>query len=147
MRESDWSSDVCSSDLASARSGVSKTNWDDEAVNMEPLFKTLIDEIPAPQGDMEGPLQFMVTTLDYDNFIGKIAVGRIVRGKMKTNQQVAIMNGESTRKAKIGRVYTYNGLNRVETDEAQMGDIIAFAGIDDIKIGRASCRERVCQYV
>ena len=77
--------------------------------NMEPLFKTLIDEIPAPQGDMEGPLQFMVTTLDYDNFIGKIAVGRIVRGKMKTNQQVAIMNGESTRKAKIGRVSTYNG--------------------------------------
>jgi len=120
---------------ASARSGVSKTNWDDEAVNMEPLFQTLIDEIPAPQGDMEGPLQFMITTLDYDNFIGKIAVGRIVRGKMKTNQQVAIMNGESTRKAKIGRVYTYNGLNRVETDEAEMGDIIAFAGIDDINIG------------
>ena len=66
---------------ASARSGVSKTNWDDEAVNMEPLFKTLIEEIPAPQGDMEGPLQSMVTTLDYDNFIGKIAVGRIVRVK------------------------------------------------------------------
>ncbi|WP_295260429.1 GTP-binding protein, partial [Veillonella sp.] len=120
---------------ASARAGVAKTNWDDEAVNMEPLFKTLIEEIPAPQGDLEGPLQFMVTTLDYDNFIGKIAVGRIVRGKMKTNQQVAIMTGESTRKAKIGRVYTYNGLNRVETDEAEMGDIIAFAGIDDINIG------------
>ncbi|MDU7144701.1 MAG: GTP-binding protein, partial [Veillonella sp.] len=100
-----------------------------------PLFETLIKEIPAPQGDLEGPLQFMVTTLDYDNFIGKIAVGRIVRGKMKTNQQVAIMTGESTRKAKIGRVYTYNGLNRVETDEAEMGDIIAFAGIDDINIG------------
>ena len=79
------------------------------AVNMEPLFETLIEEIPAPQGDLEGPLQFMVTTLDYDNFIGKIAVGRIVRGKMKPNQQVAIMTGESTRKAKIGRVYTYNG--------------------------------------
>ena len=120
---------------ASARAGVAKTNWDDEAVNMEPLFETLIKEIPAPQGDLEGPLQFMVTTLDYDNFIGKIAVGRIVRGKMKTNQQVAIMTGESTRKAKIGRVYTYNGLNRVETDEAEMGDIIAFAGIDDINIG------------
>ncbi|MFQ9011214.1 MAG: GTP-binding protein [Veillonella atypica] len=117
------------------RAGVAKTNWDDEAVNMEPLFETLIKEIPAPQGDLEGPLQFMVTTLDYDNFIGKIAVGRIVRGKMKTNQQVAIMTGESTRKAKIGRVYTYNGLNRVETDEAEMGDIIAFAGIDDINIG------------
>ena len=120
---------------ASARSGVAKTNWDDEAVNMDPLFETLINEIPAPEGDIEGPLQFMVTTLDHDNFVGKIAVGRIVRGTMKPNQQVAVMNGEITRKARIGRVYTYNGLNRVETDEAKMGDIIAFVGIDDINIG------------
>ncbi len=120
---------------ASARSGVAKTNWDDEAVNMDPMFEVLINEIPAPEGDVDGPLQFMVTTLDYDNFVGKIAVGRIVRGTMKTNQQVAIMNGEATRKGKIGRLYTYNGLNRVETDEAQMGDIIAFVGIEDINIG------------
>ncbi|MDU7872006.1 MAG: GTP-binding protein TypA [Veillonella sp.] len=103
---------------ASARSGVSKTNWNDEAVNMEPLFKTLIDEIPAPQGDMEGPLQFMVTTLDYDNFIGKIAVGRIVRGKMKTNQQVAIMNGESTRKAKIDDINIGETVADAENPEA-----------------------------
>ena len=77
----------------------------------------------------------MVTTLDYDNFIGKIAVGRIVRGKMKPNQQVAIMTGESTRKAKIGRIYTYNGLNRVETDEAEMVISLRSLGIDDINIG------------
>lgn len=120
---------------ASARSGVAKTKWEDEAVNMDPLFETLINEIPAPEGDVDGPLQFMVTTLDYDSFVGKIAVGRIVRGTMKTNQQVTIMNGESQRKGKIGRIYTYNGLNRVETDSAQMGDIIAFIGIDDINIG------------
>lgn len=120
---------------ASARDGIAKLSMDDEGKNMDPLFQILIKEIPAPSGDIDGPLQFMVTTLDYDDYVGKIAVGRIVRGRMKTGQQVAIMNGESTRKAKIGRVYTYNGLNRVETDEAAMGDIIAFIGIEDINIG------------
>ena len=120
---------------ASARSGVAKTNWDDEAVDMQPLFETLIKEIPAPEGDAEGPLQFMTTTLDYDNFIGKIAVGRVVRGKMKAGQQVVVMNGEETRKGRIGKLYTYNGLQRVETEEALVGDIIAFAGIEDINIG------------
>ncbi len=120
---------------ASARDGIAKLSMDEEGTNMDPLFKVLINEIPAPNGDIDGPLQFMVTTLDYDDYVGKIAVGRIVRGRMKAGQQVVIMNGESTRKAKIGRVYTYNGLNRVETDEAAMGDIIAFVGIEDINIG------------
>ena len=120
---------------ASARDGIAKASIEDDSTDMTALFDVLIKEIPAPQGDIDGPLQFMVTTLDYDDFVGKIAVGRIVRGRMKTNQQVVLMNGESTRKGKIGRVYTYNGLNRVETDEAGMGDIIAFVGIDDINIG------------
>ena len=120
---------------ASARDGIAKASMEDDSTDMTALFDVLIKEIPAPQGDIDGPLQFMVTTLEYDDFVGKIAVGRIVRGRMKTNQQVVLMNGESTRKGKIGRVYTYNGLNRVETDEAGMGDIIAFVGIDDINIG------------
>ena len=120
---------------ASARDGIAKASMEDDSTDMTALFDVLIKEIPAPQGDIDGPLQFMVTTLDYDDFVGKIAVGRIVRGRIKTNQQVVLMNGESTRKGKIGRVYTYNGLNRVETDEAGMGDIIAFVGIDDINIG------------
>ena len=120
---------------ASARDGIAKASMEDDSTDMTALFDVLIKEIPAPQGDIDSPLQFMVTTLDYDDFVGKIAVGRIVRGRMKTNQQVVLMNGESTRKGKIGRVYTYNGLNRVETDEAGMGDIIAFVGIDDINIG------------
>lgn len=120
---------------ASARDGIAKASMDDEGKDMQPLFEVLLKEIPAPQGDIDGPLQFMVTTLDYDDYVGKIAVGRIVRGRMKPNQQVVIMNGESTRKAKLGRVYTYNGLNRVETDEMAMGDITAFVGIEDINIG------------
>ena len=120
---------------ASARDGIAKASMEDDSTDMTALFDVLIKEIPAPEGDIDGPLQFMVTTLDYDDFVGKIAVGRIVRGRMKPNQQVVLMNGESTRKGKIGRVYTYNGLNRVETNEAGMGDIIAFVGIDDINIG------------
>ncbi|MBS4914323.1 MAG: translational GTPase TypA [Veillonella sp.] len=120
---------------ASARDGIAKASMDDEGKDMQPLFEALLREIPAPQGDIEGPLQFMVTTLDYDDYVGKIAVGRVVRGRLKNGQQVVIMNGESTRKAKIGRVYTYNGLNRVETDEVAMGDIAAFVGIEDINIG------------
>ena len=119
----------------SARDGIAKASMEDDSTDMTALFDVLIKEIPAPEGDIDGPLQFMVTTLDYDDFVGKIAVGRIVRGRMKPNQQVVLMNGESTRKGKIGRVYTYNGLNRVETNEAGMGDIIAFVGIDDINIG------------
>ena len=120
---------------ASARDGIAKASMEDDSTDMTALFDVLIKEIPAPEGDIDGPLQFMVTTLDYDDFVGKIAVGRIVRGRMKPNQQVVLMNGESTRKGKIGRVYTYNGLNRVETNEVGMGDIIAFVGIDDINIG------------
>ena len=120
---------------ASARDGIAKASMEDDSTDMTALFDVLIKEIPAPEGDIDGPLQFMVTTLDYDDFVGKIAVGRIVRGRMKPNQQVVLMNGESTRKGKIGRVYIYNGLNRAETDEAGMGDIIAFVGIDDINIG------------
>lgn len=120
---------------ASARSGLATTNMDKAPVDLEPLFEVLLEEIPAPTGDMKGPLQFMVTTLDYDDYVGKIAVGRIVRGTMKSGQQVTILNGESTRKAKLGRLYTYEGLKRIEAQEAGMGDIVAFIGIEDINIG------------
>ncbi len=120
---------------ASARSGLAKTRMEDEAVDLEPLFQVLLKEIPAPKGDVEGPLQFMVTTLDYDDYVGKIAVGRIVRGKMKSGQPVTILNGESIRKSKIGRLYTYEGLKRIEAEEAGCGDIVAFIGVEDINIG------------
>ncbi|MCH4166566.1 MAG: translational GTPase TypA [Megasphaera sp.] len=120
---------------ANGRDGIAKYSMDDESTNLEPLFKTIIKYCPCPKGDIDGPLQFMVTTLDYDDYVGKIAIGRIVRGKMKPNQQVVITDGESQRKAKIGRVYTYEGLKRVEQPEATMGDIGCVIGISDLKIG------------
>lgn len=120
---------------ASARSGIAKMRMEDEDKDLEPLFETLLREIPAPKGEANSPLQFMVTTLDYDEYVGKIAVGRIVRGTMKNGQQVTILNGENMRKGKIGKLYTYVGLKRVEAADASIGDIVAFVGIDDINIG------------
>lgn len=120
---------------ASARAGVAKLSMDDSNDTVEPLFQTLLDYIPAPEGDMEAPLQIMVTTLDYDDYVGKIAIGRIVRGFVRYGQPVAIMNGDQVRQDKIGRLYTYNGLARVETNDAKMGDIVAITGFKDINIG------------
>ena len=120
---------------ANGRDGIAKYSMDDDSDNLEPLFKTIIKYCPCPKGDAEGPLQFMVTTLDYDDYVGKIAIGRIVRGKMHPNQNVVVTDGEGQRKAKIGRVYTYEGLKRVEQDEAAMGEIACIVGIPDLKIG------------
>ncbi len=121
--------------FAAARDGIAKLNMEDEGTDLNPLFKVIIDEIPAPNGDAEGPLQVMVTTLDYDEYVGKVAIGRIVRGTIRAGQQVVITNGESQRRAKIGRLYNYQGLKRTEINEASVGEIIAIVGIEDIKIG------------
>ena len=121
--------------LAAAREGIAKLSMDEDSDNLEPLFKVLIREIPAPKGDLEGPLQIMVTTLDYDEYVGKIAIGRIVRGKVSGGQNVVIMNGETETKSRIGRLYTYEGLKRVETKEAACGDIVAMMGLDNVNIG------------
>lgn len=120
---------------AAARAGVAKINMEDDSTNLEPLFSLLVDEIPAPQGEMDGPLQIMVTTLDYDDYVGRIAIGRVIRGKAANGQQVLVLNGENQRKAKLGRLYTYQGLKRTEVQEVALGDIVAITGLDDVNIG------------
>ncbi len=124
---------------AAARDGIAKLNMADESDNLEPLFKLLIEEIPAPQGEIDGPLQIMVTTLDYDDYVGRIAIGRVIRGKVTNGQQVVILNGEIERKGKIGRLYTYEGLKRTETQEVGLGDIVAITGLTDVNIGETIC--------
>lgn len=121
---------------AAARSGIAKLSMDDESDNLEPLFELLLREIPGPKGDLEGPLQMMVTTLDYDEYVGRIAIGRIIRGKIVNGQNVVVMNGDQTTKAKIGRLYAYQGLKRAEVPEADMGDIVAVTGLADVSIGQ-----------
>jgi GTP-binding protein len=118
-----------------ARAGIAKINMEDDSDNLEPLFNLLIAEIPAPQGEMDGPLQIMVTTLDYDDYVGRIAIGRVIRGKATNGQQVLVLNGEIQRKAKLGRLYTYQGLKRTEVQDVALGDIVAITGLDDVNIG------------
>ncbi len=120
---------------AAARAGVAKLNMEDDSDNLQPLFDLLIAEIPAPQGEMDGPLQIMVTTLDYDDYVGRIAIGRVIRGKATNGQQVLVLNGEIQKKAKIGRLYTYQGLKRTEVQEVALGDIVAITGLDEVNIG------------
>jgi len=120
---------------AAARAGIAKLNMEDDSDNLQPLFELLVAEIPAPQGEIDGPLQIMVTTLDYDDYVGRIAIGRVIRGKATNGQQVLVLNGEVQRKAKLGRLYTYQGLKRTEVQDVALGDIVAITGLDDVNIG------------
>ncbi len=121
--------------LCSARNGIAKLSMDEESDNLEPLFKVIVDTIPAPNVDLEAPLQMLVNTLDYDDYVGRIVVGRIVRGTIHNGETITLMNEESNRKAKIGRLYSYQGLKRIEVQEAGAGDIVALIGLPDASIG------------
>ncbi len=120
----------------SAREAVAKYDLKDDSDNLKPLFDTIIESIPAPEGDDDAPLQMIVTNLDYDDYVGRLAVGRIVRGKISGGQQVSIVKKDgSVQKKKIGLVYQYEALKRTESEGASIGDIISVSGIPDIEIG------------
>ncbi len=119
----------------SARDGIAKIEVEDESDNMEPLFRTIIERVAPPQGYMDQPLQMLVTTLDSSEYVGKIAIGKIERGVIKKNQQVSIISKDSTKNGKISNLYVYDGLRRVETEEASLGEIVAISGVGDINIG------------
>lgn len=120
---------------ATARAGIAKMAMADESENLLPLFECIERTIPAPQGEIEGPLQVMITTLDYDDYVGRIAIGRVVRGRIASGQNVTILTGETQEKAKIGKLYTYEGLKRTEVKDAALGDIIAMIGLESVNIG------------
>lgn len=121
--------------LTSARNGIAKFSMEDESDNLEPLFRVILENIPAPDVDTEAPLQMLVNTLDYDDYVGRIVVGRVVRGTIHNGENIMLMDNSSNRKAKIGRLYTYQGLKRVEVDEVAAGDIVALIGLADANIG------------
>lgn len=121
--------------LTSARNGIAKLSMEDESDNLEPLFRVILENIPAPDVDIEAPLQMLVNTLDYDDYVGRIVVGRVVRGTIHNGENIMLMDSSSNRKAKIGRLYTYQGLKRVEVDEVAAGDIVALIGLADANIG------------
>lgn len=121
---------------ASAREGIAKLEIDEESSNMEPLFNTIVEKVDAPKGYPEEPLQMLITTLDTSEYVGKIAIGKIVRGTIKKNQNLSIVRKDgSTTNFKASNIYTYEGLKRVDADTASIGDIIAVSGIGDANIG------------
>ena len=120
---------------AIARDGIAKLDLDEESDSLEPLMDLLIKEIPAPQGDVEGPLQMMVTTLDSDEYVGSVAIGRFMRGKIKEGQNVVVISGDGETKERIGKVYVYQGLKRMEVSEAEHGEIVAITGLPSASIG------------
>ena len=119
-----------------ARDGIAKLDMADDSKDLEPLMDMLIKEIPAPKGDAEGPLQMMVTTLEADEYVGKVAIGRIMRGTARPNQSVVLLAGDEEVKAKIGKVLVYEGLKKVETASAGLGEIVALTGLGDVHIGQ-----------
>ncbi len=121
---------------AIGRDGVAMYHPDDERKDLEPLFETIVRTIPAPMVDTDAPLQMLITALDYDDYKGKYAIGRIIRGRIASNTFVARINRDGvTSRQKINLVMTYKGLQRVEVPEALAGDIVALTGISDANIG------------
>ena len=121
---------------ASAREGFARFNVEDTNEDMEPLFKTIVDHVEPPKGEIDGPFQMLVTTLDSSEYVGKIAIGKIHRGTVKKNQNVALVRQDGTKSNyRITAVFGYNGLKREEVEEPGLGDIIAVSGVLDANIG------------
>ena len=128
--------------FASAKSGHAILELDDTPENMLPLFETILNYIPAPEGDAEAGTQVLISTIDYNEYIGRIGIGKIDNGSLKVNQDVVIVNAhdpEKSRKVKINKLYEFDGLKRVEVDSASIGSIVAISGITDIHIGDTLC--------
>ena len=124
---------------ANGRDGIAKYSMDDDSSDLEPLFKTIIKHCPCPKGDIDGPLQFMVTTLDYDDYVGKIAIGRIVRGRLRPNQNVVITDGEGQRRAQPGLPSTHRVGGHVAPGNDQVRCLIKQN--DKVRDGDAKIKE------
>ena len=127
---------------ASARAGFAKKELDDPEVDMSPLFETIINYIPEREGDPEAETQVLISTIDYNEFVGRIGIGKIDSGSLKLNQDCVIVNHhdpDKMKKVKIGKLYVFDGLKRVEVQNATIGEIVAISGIPDIHIGDTLC--------
>lgn len=128
--------------FASAKTGIASLDADTLGSNMEPLFETIVDYIPAPEGDPEASTQVLISTIDYNEYVGRIGVGKVDNGTIKVNQEVIICNHhepDKQVKVKVSKLYEYDGLNKIEVKEAGIGSIVAISGISDIHIGDTLC--------
>lgn len=128
--------------FASAKSGIAILELEDKAENMKPLFETILDYIPAPEGDPEIGTQVLISTIDYNEYVGRIGIGKVDNGVIRVNQDVVIVNAhdpEKNRRVKVSKLYEFEGLKKVEVTEAGIGSIVAISGIADIHIGDTIC--------
>ncbi len=128
--------------FASAKAGTASLDETDAGVDMTPLFETIIDYIPAPEGDPEAGTQLLISTIDYNEYVGRIGVGKVDNGTIRVNQEVVICNHhepDKQKKVKVSKLYEFDGLNKVEVREASIGSIVAISGIADIHIGDTLC--------
>ncbi|HHW49609.1 MAG TPA: translational GTPase TypA [Clostridiaceae bacterium] len=125
---------------ASSREGYAILDMEDEKKNLEPLLKVIVENVPAPRGYFDKPLQLLVSNIDYDDYVGRIAIGRIERGSIKQGQQAVICKKDGTvRNVKISKLHGFEGLKRVDIPEARLGDIVAVSGVGDVNIGETIC--------
>ncbi len=127
---------------ASAKTGCAMLNLDNPSDNMVPLFETILNYIPAPEGDPDAPTQVLISTIDYNEYVGRIGVGKVERGSIRVNQDVLIVNEhdpDKKERVKISKLYEFDGLNKVEEKEAQIGSIVAISGIANLHIGDTIC--------
>ena len=127
---------------ASAKNGVAALEISDEMKDMKPLFETILDYIPAPEGDPEAPTQVLISTIDYNEYVGRIGVGKVDNGTISVNQDMVVVNHhdpDKQKKVKISKLYEFDGLQKVEVKEASIGAIVAISGISDIAIGDTLC--------
>lgn len=128
--------------FASAKAGYALKELTDEPKDMSPLFETIVNYIPAPEGDPEGPVQVLISTIDYNEYVGRIGVGKVDRGVIKVNQDAVLVNHhdpDKKQKVKISKLYEFDGLNKVDVTSATIGSIVAISGIADLHIGDTIC--------
>ena len=125
---------------ASAKDGYAYLEGGQNRKDITPLFETIMKHVPAPQGDMAGPFQVLFSNIEYDEYVGRIGIGRVERGSVRTGQNAVLCKKDgSTQPVKMSRLYTFEGLKRVDIQHAELGDIIAVAGIEGIGIGETAC--------
>ena len=124
---------------ASAKNGIAKMSLDEESDNVNCIFDTIVKYIDAPECEIEGPAQMLVSNIDYDDYLGRIAIGRIERGTITSGMPIAICKQDKNVQGKVAKLFTYQGLKRVEVEEAGAGDIVALSGVADINIGDTIC--------
>lgn len=140
--EADESQLDCPFVFASARGGYASLDMDKEGTDMIPLFDTILDYIPAPEGNPDAGTQVLISTIDYNEYVGRIGVGKVDNGSIRVNQDVVMVNHhepDKMRKVKVSKLYEFDGLNKVEVKEAGIGSIVAISGISDIHIGDTLC--------